>query len=322
MRTKLNTISKLINFANPSIYIPSNALLDAIALKFTLTVKNSNNAKATPVMKDVLSAITEIKLTTDATNVHYAVNGLDVARLNAFDSHSGDGAVLNKVCDEIAADAEGTIQFTLFLDQGDILAAQYDSIELKVLFKQVAFATGLTITNAVVNVTTVEVILTEAELQNMYGKNLEYFAEPKVVAYTKTNAANSEMRGFADLPTGTLLKRAMLTFSTIPEKFGVIATTPDLQNLMEVDWQTYRDMDAFKHFCNGNCPSDTVVIDYGSQLAANGQGLYAWNFRLGDYQIASKNLAETELRYVSCELIPKNQGAFEQLGVLETPYGI
>ena len=322
MRTKLNTASKLINFANPSIYIPSNALLDAIALKFTLTVKNTGSAKATPKMTDLLSAITEIKLTTDATNVHYAVNGLDVARLNAFDCHTGDGAVLNMTCPEIAASGEGTIAFTLFLDQGDILGAQYDSIELKVLFKQVEFATGLTITAATVNVTTVEVILTEAELQGMYGKDLEYFAEPKVVAYTKTNAANSEMCGFADLPTGTLLRRAMLTFSSVPEKFGVIATTPDLQNLMEVDWQTYRDIDAFKYHCNGNCPANTVMIDYGSQLAANGQGLYAWNFRLGDYQIASKNAEETTMRYISCELIPKNQAAFEQLGVLETPYGI
>lgn len=322
MRTKIHTASKLINFANPSIYIPCNAMLDAVALKFTLTVKNSGSADATPAIKDVLSAITEIKLTTDATNVHYSVNGLDVARLNAYDGHSGSGSVLNMTCPEIAASGEGTIQFTLFLDQGDILGAQYDSIELKCLFKQVEFATGLTITNAVVNVTTVELILTEAELQNMYGKNLEYFAEPKVVAYTKTNAANSEMCGFYDIPTGTLLKRAMLTFTETPEKFGVIATTPDLQNLMEVEWQTYRDIDAFKFHCNGVCPDGTVMIDYGTQLAANGQGLYAWNFRLGDYQIATKNERETTMRYVSCELIPKNQTAFEQLGVLETPYGI
>jgi len=287
-----------------------------------VTITNSSEASATPDIAEVLAALEEVKLTTDGNVNHYSLNGLDIARMNMFDGHEGDAAVLKKTCTAIAAAASGTETFTLLLDQGDILGVDREHIDLKVQFKQTAYKTGMTISGVTVTVTTIEVVPTVEEMAAMYGANLEKFVEPKVIGITVKNPANTEFTGFYDLPTGTILRRAFASFDVVPDRFGVKATSPESMDLMNVDWETYRAIDKFRHATNGKTPDNTIVIDYGTQLAANGEGLYGWNWRKGDYQFATRNTAEVTMRYISCETVV-NQTNFEKYGaVFEVPIGL
>lgn len=322
MRVRYSTLARPINIQNPTINIPCESILDCVALKCAVTIVNTGAESATPNIAEVLAAIEEIKLTTDGNVNHYSVNGLDVARMNMFDGHEGDAAVLKKTCSPIAVHGSGTETFMLLLDQGDILGVDRDHIDLKVQFKQTEYKPGMVIANANVTVTTIEVIPTVEEMAATYGPNLEKFVEPKVIGITDKNPGNTEFTGFMDLPTGTILRRAFASFDVAPERVGIKATSPENMDLMNVDWETYRAIDKFRHATNGQTPDNTIVIDYGTQLAANGEGLYGWNWRKGDYQFATRNAAEVNMRYISCETVV-NQGIFEKYGaVFEVPIGL
>ncbi|WP_067047583.1 hypothetical protein [Methanofollis ethanolicus] len=297
-RIKLNTLSEKINKSVPAIQLPRTSIHDAYCLDFKITIQNAGTAAATPAIADVLAAVDQIVLTSDSTRVHYSLNGLDVARRNALFGASDVDKVIEKTLSSIAASASADVEFTLFLDEGDIVAVAHDSLELKVTFGSTA-GTNLNVTAADVTTTIVEKIPTGTELIQMYGQNFEYVAEPKVYAITTTIPANTEFTGVLDLPTGTLLTGAMLYFSAAPQQVGILQTVPDRSELIKINWRTMRAIDERKY--KTAMPAGMVTLEYGVQWYDNGLGVPAWTYNKGDRQVGVKSPAQTTLRYVSFE---------------------
>ena len=141
----------------------------------------------------------------------------------------------------------------------------------------------------------------------MYGKDFELVAEPKVYALTAKCLANSEFTGFMDLPTGTLLRKAILEISgsDFPQQMGILRTVPDRIELNKEDFETHLELDQIIY--GTELPVDrtnhvaTYVMDYGSQWQANGKGKNGWSYAKGDVQLAAKTNAELSVRYISLE---------------------
>lgn len=297
-RIKLNTLSEKINKSVPAIQLPRTSIHDAYCLDFKITIENSSESSETPLIADVLTAIEQIVLTSDSTRVHYSLNGADVARRNALFGASDVDKVIEKTFSAIAAGESDDIEFTMFLDEGDIVAVAHDSLELKVTFGSTA-GTNLKITAAEVTTTIVEKIPTGTELINLYGKNFEFVAEPKVYAITASIPANTEFTGALDLPTGTLLTGAMMYFSTAPQQVGILQTVPDRSELIKINWRTMRAIDERKY--KTDMPSGMVTFEYGVQWYDNGLGVPGWTYNKGDRQVGVKTSETTTLRYVSFE---------------------
>ena len=320
MRTKRTTLTRKINFSNPSIELPCNSILNAVLMNFEITVSNGGASAVTPTISDVLKGVSEIKLETDGDRVHYNMNALDAARMNAFDGNQGTNAVLNQTLSSIAASGTGTVKFPIIFDKGDIMGAERDNITLKAAFNTGEIADDLTITAANVEVTTLERILSNTEAENIYGKNLVRFVEPKVIATTHTNPINSELAGFYDLPTGTLLRQSYLNFSATPSRIGLIENSPERVERLNLSWDAWMDLNKFAYGTN-TIPSNTVVLNYGTEVADNGLGLFGWNYRKSDYQIATKNASAVDMRVISVETVV-DQILFEKYGaVIECPMG-
>jgi len=297
-RIKLNTLSVEINKSVPAIQLPRTSIHDAYCLDFKITITNAGAAAATPTIANVLEAIEQIVLTSDSTRVHYSLSGLDVARRNALFGAADVDKVIEKTLTEIAKDASGDVEFTLFLDEGDIVAGAHERRGLKIVCGSTA-GTNLNITAAEVTTTLVEKIPTGTELIAMYGQNFEYVAEPKVYAITTTIPANTEFTGALDLPTGTLLTGAMMHFSTAPQQVGILQTAPDRVELIKINWRTMRAIDERKY--RTDMPAGMITLEYGVQWYDNGLGVPAWTYNKGDRQVAVKSSAQTTLRYVSFE---------------------
>lgn len=315
MRVKMNTLSQKINLQNPAINLPRSSIHDCYILKFEMAIKNTGSSSVTPTITQYLEAIEQIVVTSDSTRVHYSLSGLDLTRRNAMLTKNGcDSRVLDLTFSTVAASATGSATFVLFLDEGDIIAVMHDNLELKVTFKDTV-TTGVTVTAATVTATIAERIpVSAAELISKYGENFEYAAEPKVYVMTQACAANTELTGFFDLPTGTLLTGAMLHFSTAPEQVGILQTVPDRVELEKIDWAELRAIDERRF--GTKIPTGVVTFDYGAQWMDNGLGKDAWNYNKGDIQIAAKAASATTLRYVSFERLV-NTAIFGKTGVTQ-----
>ncbi len=323
MRAKINTISQTINKNNPAIQLPHTTIHDAYIMGFTITLKNSTEEAITPDIENVLKSIEQFVLTSDGTNVHASLNGIDLARRDAMKSHEGCDRVIDRTLSAIAGGATQEVKFKLFFDEGDILGAAHDSLEMKITFlNDVLNTEGLEIQSATVRITIIELIPEGAELIQRYGQNLELLAEPKVYVITQNCAENSEFTGFMDLPTGTLQRGAMLHFSTVPEQVGILKMVPDRTELLKVDFDVLRMIDERKFGCA--IPAGIVTLDYGNQISCNNLGLLGWNWSKGDVQIAAKTGSSTTLRYVSYEHVVNTAVVEQAIGALsiETPYGL
>jgi len=288
------TITDSVHVAN----LPRTSIHDGYALKISMRLTNTSGASATPMIADILSAITEISLVSDSVRNHYALNGLDLARLNYRVDRVNK--VLDMTYSALANDAYVDTAFVLYLDEGEILAIAHTNLELKVLFGSTA-GTGIDISNAKCEIELIEEICSEAELKARYGEKYEKLAEPKVYALSATCDANTEFTGFLDLPTGTLLKGAMLTFSADPSMFGLLRTVPDRVELMKQDWTIARWLDELIY--GTTLPVHVVNMDFGVQWQANGVGKDGWTYSKGDIQLAAKTSSSTTVRYVSIEQI-------------------
>lgn len=323
MRAKINTISQTINKNNPAINLPHSTIHDAYIMSVTMLLENTSSAAITPTIENVLKSIEQFVITSDGTNVHASLNGIDLARRDALKSHEGCDRVIDRVLSAIAADATQEVKFKLFFDEGDILGPAHDSLEMKMTFlNEVLNTEGLNIKSANVRVSIVELIPEGTEVVQRYGANLELLAEPKVYVITQPCEANSEFTGFMDLPTGTLQREAMLHFSTTPEQVGILKMVPDRTELMKVDYDVLRMIDERKFGCA--VPTGVVTIDYGHQLSCNNLGLLGWNWSKGDVQVAAKTGSSTTLRYVSYEHVVNTAMVEKAMGALsiESGFGI
>ena len=117
-----------------------------------------------------------------------------------------------------------------------------------------------------------ENVYTPEEFVAKYGANLEAAAEPKVYALVSSVAANTELSGVLDLPTGTLHRRGVMTFTDAsgvygnaePSNVGLVVTSPDRRELLNVDWATLRGIGNFKHCVAGAAPAGCAIFNYCS----------------------------------------------------------
>ncbi|MBO8182042.1 MAG: hypothetical protein H0Z28_04515 [Archaeoglobus sp.] len=309
MYSKKRTLSQRITLTNRKIDLPRDAVIDAIMLYCKLTLKNNDGANAfSGKMRDVLDALKEVRVVSDGNNIHYSLSGSDIAVINYYDNQ---GKAVNVDADvSIDAGATKEFDFLLILDAGDILALTKDSLELSVDFEDAIDDSGnVTVEDAEIKITIEENVFTVAEFANTYGANLELAAEPKIYAREKKFSASNELVEVMELPVGTLLRKAFITFrdsngeesDSLVEKYGIIITTPDRRELYTIDYNTAKEYQKLMFLADPI--TGTVVLDYGAEITNDVYGVRAWKFNKGDYQLALKANAEGTLRYVSYEFV-------------------
>lgn len=316
MYSKIRTLSDTLSLNKTSINLPKDAVLDAIIMKVSLTIANASGGAYSATGLDVLAALQEVRVISDGSTVHYALNGKDIAILNAFDGLFGSAPVAKDTV-SINDSASATKTYILVLNEGDILAVTKDSLELKAVFNT-TLATGVTVSAATITVSVSENVYTPEEFVVKYGAGLEAAAEPKVYALSTGITANTELTGIIDLPTGTLHRRGVMTFTDSsgvygnadPGNVGLIVTSPDRRELLNVDYPTLRGILAYKHVVEGAPPVGCAIFNYAMEVASDGYGLRGWRWTKGDYQLAVKTANTGTLRYISCEHVV-NARAFE-----------
>jgi hypothetical protein len=314
--SKKRTLQDYFTLTSRKIDLPRDAVLDGVYLRGVVTLNNGAASEFTGLKSDILKAIKEIRIVSDGNNVHYSLNGLDAAIMNYYDTK---GVAENP--DEVitvGASSSKEFNFTLLLDEGDIIAVTKDSLEMSVSC-ETEITSDVTISAFTGKVTVNENIFTPGEFVETYGQNMEMVAEPKVTIFEKSFDASEELRESLDLPTGTLLRRAFFVAKddsgtragVSPGKLGIVATTPDRRELYSVDWETFRDHNRFNQ--EVSAPIDGVaLIDYGAEITSDIFGLRGWKYNKGDYQAAVKSASSGKVRYISCEYVV-NTAAFEQV---------
>lgn len=308
MYSKKRTLSQKLNLTNRKIDLPRDAVIDVILLYCKLSLKNDGTNAFSGKMRDVLDALKEVRVVSDGNNIHYSLKGSDIAVINYYDNQ-GKGVDVDA---DVSIDAGATkeFDFLLMLDAGDILALTKDSLELSVDFEDAIDDAGnVTVENAEIKITIEENVYTVAEFASTYGANLEFAAEPKIYAREKKFSLSNELVEVMELPVGTLLRKAFITFrdangavsDSLVEKYGIIITTPDRRELYTVDYKTAREYQKLMYLADP--VTGTVVLDYGAEITNDVYGVRAWKFNKGDYQLGVKANAEGTLRYISYEFV-------------------
>lgn len=311
MYSKYRTLNQTLSLVNTRIDLPRDAVIDQIVLKLNVTVSNSSaDVDYTGTNEAVLKTIEEIRVVSDGSTVHYALSGVDAVLLNRFNSKIGLSVNLGDAV-SVTKSESSTFTYYIRLDEGDILAAAKDSLEMKIVVSPAISAT-VAVSALTGTVTLVENVLTPEEFVATYGPNLEYAAEPKVYALNVPVTSSTELSNVLDLPTGSLLRAGVLEFvnsstgiigGVDPSAIGLINTSPDRREVLHVDFPTLRMINASEYeFGTGAAaPVGVVMLNYGKDLTNDGFGLRGWRFTKGDWQIAVKSAAAATLRYISLE---------------------
>lgn len=308
MYSKYRTLSQTLSLINTRMDLPRDAVIDQLVLKIAVTVANASAETAYAGTNEaILRAIQEIRVVSDGSTVHYALSGADIALLNKYNSKSGFAPALGTA---IAVEKSESAVFTFYLrlDEGDILAASKDSLEMKIVVNP-AVATDVTISALTCTVTLVENVLSPAEFVESYGPNLEYAAEPKVYALTVPVTASTELTNVLDLPTGSLARAGMLQFLDAstglaggkdPSSIGLLNTSPDRREVLHVDWATLQAINVSEYDLGAALPG-VALLNYAKDVTNDGYGLRGWRFTKGDWQVAAKGSNTANLRYVCLE---------------------
>lgn len=317
MYSKYRTINQTLSLINTRIDLPRDAVIDQIIMKISVTAANANTTDDyTGTNEALLRAIQEIRVVSDGSTVHYALSGADVALLNRYNSKSGFAPALGTAITVVKSD-NATFTYYLRLDEGDILAAAKDSLEMRIVVNP-AITSDVTISALTCTVTLVENVLSPEEFVATYGPNLEYAAEPKVYALSVPVTASSELTNVLDLPTGSLARAGLLQFidpatglagSVDPTAIGLINTSPDRREVLHVDFPTLQAINTSEYDLGAALPG-VALLNYGKDVTNDGFGLRGWRFTKGDWQIAAKGANAATLRYVCLEHVV-NAAAFD-----------
>ncbi len=309
MYSKYRTLSQTLSLINTRMDLPRDAVIDQLILKVGVTVANASAENAYAGTNEaILRAIQEIRVVSDGSTVHYALSGADIALLNKYNSKAGFAPALTGEV-AVAKSASANLTYYLRLDEGDILAASKDSLEMKIVVNP-AVATDVTISSLTMQVTLVENVLSPAEFVESYGPNLEYAAEPKVYALTVPVVASSELTNVLDLPTGSLARAGLLQFidsstglagGKDPSAIGLLNTSPDRREVLHVDWATLQKINASEYDLGATVPAGVAMLNYAKDVTNDGYGLRGWRFTKGDWQLAAKGSNAANLRYVCLE---------------------
>lgn len=319
MYSKYRTLSQVLSLINTRIDLPRDAVIDQLILKIAVTVANtSESTDHTTTNEALLRAIQEIRVVSDGSTVHYALSGADIALLNKYNSKDGFAPALGTEFKAVKATST-SITYYLRLDEGDILAASKDSLEMKIVVNP-ALAEGVTISALTCTVTLVENVLSPEELVASYGPNLEYAAEPKVYALSVPVTASTELTNVLDLPTGSLARAGILQFinpatglagAVDPTAVGLINTSPDRREVLHVDWATLQAINTSEYDLGAALPG-VALLNYAKDVTNDGYGLRGWRFTKGDWQIAAKGSNAATLRYICLEHVV-NVVVFDQV---------
>ena len=324
MYSKYRTLSQTLSLINTRMDLPRDAVIDQLILKVQVTVANAGGAAYAGTNEAVLRAIEEIRVVSDGSTVHYALSGADIALLNAYNSKNNFTVPLGGPV-AVAAGANATLTYYLRLDEGDILAASKDSLEMKIVVNP-AIAADVTISALTCTVTLVENVLSPEEFITSYGPNLEYAAEPKVYALSVPVVASTELTSVLDLPTGSLARAGILQFiapatglagGVDPTAIGLINTSPDRREVLHVDFPTLQAINRSEYDGGVIVPPATVplpgvaMLNYAKDVTNDGYGLRGWRFTKGDWQVAARTANAATLRYVCLEHVV-NAGVFDQ----------
>ena len=296
------TLDDKITLSEKSIDLPRNGVIEKIALLFNLTLKNAGSSEWSGTYEDVLKAIEEIRVVADANDTKYALNGLDVAIMNYYDSASKSV----KLSDSITVPASGTknISFLLFLDAGEIHAVAKESLKLYVSFNT-SVAENITIDNAEVVVTLDKLVFEDANEWVAYYSGI--FVEPKVWTKEKSFEQLNELADFMNIPTGAIAWRGFLTTyndsgarADLIDKYAIIQTKPRRIDLMKVDWNTSKQLDKVEYKLD-SVLEGVSVIDYDKELVEGGFDLR--DAGTGTFKLALKTTGAGKVRYISHELV-------------------
>jgi len=304
MYSRKRTLSQKITYANKTIDLPRDAVIDAIHLRCSITLVNGDTTNAfSGTYEDVLKAIKEVRVVSDGNNVHYALSGLDIAIMNYYDT-AGKGGVNPDTAISIGAGASVTFEFLLTLDAGDIIAVEKGSLKLTVEFEK-NVATNVTLDT---DASFIEITLDE----DVYAPDEEIpiAGEPKVYAIEKDFATLNEFNEVLELPVNTLLHRAILVFKntagvrsdSVCEKYGIVQTSPERVELYNIGYKTAILLDKQEY--NVDTPITGVsILDFGEEVTRDGLGIRAWRLNKGDLQLALRTSANGKVRYISHELV-------------------
>lgn len=317
MYSKYRTLSQTLSLINTRMDLPRDAVIDQLILKVGVTVANASAENAYAGTNEaILRAIQEIRVVSDGSTVHYALSGADIALLNKYNSKAGFAPALTGEV-AVAKSASANLTYYLRLDEGDILAASKDSLEMKIVVNP-AVATDVTISALTCTVTLVENVLSPEEFIASYGANLEYAAEPKVYALTVPVVAASELTNVLDLPTGSLARAGLLQFlnpvtglagGVDPTAIGLLNTSPDRREVLHVDFPTLQAINVSEYDL-GAALSGVAMLNYAKDVTNDGYGLRGWRFTKGDWQLAAKGSNVANLRYVCLDHVV-NSGVFD-----------
>jgi len=318
MYSKYRTLSQTLSLINTRMDLPRDAVIDQLILKMAVTVANASAENAYAGTNEaILRAIQEIRVVSDGSTVHYALSGADIALLNKYNSKTGFAPALGTAI-AVEKSKSANLTYYLRLDEGDILAASKDSLEMKIVVNP-AVATDVTISALTCTVTLVENVLSPEEFITSYGPNLEYAAEPKVYALSVPVVASTELTSVLDLPTGSLARAGILQFiapatglagRVDPTAIGLINTSPDRREVLHVDFPTLQAINVSEYDL-GAALSGVAMLNYAKDVTNDGYGLRGWRFTKGDWQVAARTANAATLRYVCLEHVV-NTGVFDQ----------
>lgn len=307
MYSKIRTLTDEITLAKTRIDIPRDAVIDEFYINLAVTVANAGATEWTGTNEGILKAIEEIRIVSDGSTVHYALSAVDAVVLDAYNSPKGYTPDL-KGAVSVGAGASKTFTYMFRLDEGDILAASKDNLEMKVILNP-TIAEKVSVAALTGEVSIVENVLSPQEMVANYGANLEFAAEPKVYALSDKVNVSTDLQSVLDLPTGSLHRAAVLCFvgangllgGVDPTKVGLINTSPDRREVINVEWATLRAFNAAYYDLGGAAPAGVAMLNYAKDVTADGFGLRAWRFTKGDWQVAIKSANAATLRYICLE---------------------
>jgi len=302
VRKTKETLDDKITLNITSIDLPRNGVIEKIALLFDITLHNAGSSAWNGTYEDVLKAIEEIRVVADANDTKYALNGLDVAIMNYYDSASRTLNPEDPV--SVGAGADKEISFMLFLDAGRIHALAKEQLKLFIKFNT-KVATDVSINGAEVTVTLDKLLFADAEEWYAYFNGV--FIEPKVWTDLVSFDQLSELKTVMNIPTGTISWRGFLIVqdssgarADIIDKYAIKQTKPADITLMKVDWRTGQHLDKVEYMLDAPL-TGVNVIDYDKELIDGGFNLI--NAEIGVFKLALKTTAQGRLRYLSHELV-------------------
>ncbi len=317
MYSHKRTLNDRFSLTTKKISLPTSAVIDAIHMRFTGTLTNTDAVNDDSItLAQLLAQFTEMRVVSNENTVHYSLRGTDLAILNWQDT-GGCTENIDTTNIAIGKGATATFAFTLTMDRGDILALTKQSVDLSFEVDPTLSAT-LAITALLGTVTIEENIYdSTAEFQAVYGARLEAAAEPKIIAMEKTFAAADDLIEVLDLPQGTLSRRATMIFSNaagvragaLPAAVGVIHSSPSRRELFKVDFATMQTLNRRTYHLPAAILG-VVSIDYGRELTCDEFGIKGWHISKNEYKIGVRAPAPGVIRYISEEYVV-NTAAFD-----------